>query len=161
VLASAAGALSERIGHSDVAFTTKHYVQHDLKADRQVANTLAELIIGGLASTEVADDEGARSRSRPVSIGQTKGRSLVRNRPLTLVSLVRSSSLKERAGVKGGFGLQFCGGMALGGMAAWPYGWLSLIGAGFVRAGWRVRDRAEPGRGAASQASLTRWSASR
>ena len=36
--------------------------------------------------------------------------------------LVRSSSLKERAGVKGGFGLQFCGGMAFaghGGMALW------------------------------------------
>jgi hypothetical protein len=34
----------------------------------------------------------------------------------------RSSSLKERAGVKGGFGLQFCGGMAFaghGGMALW------------------------------------------
>ena len=36
--------------------------------------------------------------------------------------LHRSSSLKERAGVKGGFGLQFCGGMAFaghGGMALW------------------------------------------
>ena len=35
---------------------------------------------------------------------------------------VTSSSLKERAGVKGGFGLQFCGGMAFaghGGMALW------------------------------------------
>jgi hypothetical protein len=35
---------------------------------------------------------------------------------------VRSSSLKERAGVKGGFGLQFCGVMAFaghGGMALW------------------------------------------
>jgi hypothetical protein len=32
----------------------KQYVQTDLEADRQVANTLAELIIGGtLASTEV------------------------------------------------------------------------------------------------------------
>jgi hypothetical protein len=34
----------------------------------------------------------------------------------------RSSSLKERAGVKGGFGLQLCGGMAFaghGGMALW------------------------------------------
>ncbi|HEY8042951.1 MAG TPA: hypothetical protein VIF35_01685 [Streptosporangiaceae bacterium] len=32
----------------------KQYVQTDLEADRQVANTLAELIIGGtLASTKV------------------------------------------------------------------------------------------------------------
>jgi hypothetical protein len=47
-------ALSKRIGHADVAFTMKQYVQTDLKADRQVANTLAELIIGGsLASTAV------------------------------------------------------------------------------------------------------------
>ena len=45
-------ALSQRIGHADVAFTMKQYVQTDLEADRQVANTLAELIIGGsLAST--------------------------------------------------------------------------------------------------------------
>jgi hypothetical protein len=48
-------ALSQRIGHSDVAFAMKQYVQTDLEADRQVANTLAELIIGGsLASTAVA-----------------------------------------------------------------------------------------------------------
>jgi integrase len=40
-------ALSQRIGHSDVAFTMKQYVHADLEADRQVANTLAELIIGG------------------------------------------------------------------------------------------------------------------
>jgi len=36
--------------------------------------------------------------------------------------MVRSSSLKERAGVKGGFGLQFCGVMVFGGhdgMALW------------------------------------------
>ena len=39
-----------------------------------------------------------------------------------LSSTKRSSSLKERAGVKGGCGLQFCGGMAFaghGGMALW------------------------------------------
>ncbi len=40
-------ALSKRIGHADVAFTMKQYVQTDLEADRQVANTLAELILGG------------------------------------------------------------------------------------------------------------------
>ena len=45
---------SRRIGHADVAFTGKQYVQTDLEADRRVATTLAELIIGGsLASTEV------------------------------------------------------------------------------------------------------------
>jgi hypothetical protein len=40
-------ALSHRIGHADAAFTMKQYVQTDLEADRQVANTLAALIIGG------------------------------------------------------------------------------------------------------------------
>jgi integrase len=49
-------ALSSRIGHADVAFTMKQYVQTDLEADRQVANTLAELIIGGL----LASVEGQR-----------------------------------------------------------------------------------------------------
>ena len=39
-------ALSKRIGHADVAFTMKQYVQTDLEADRQVANTLATLILG-------------------------------------------------------------------------------------------------------------------
>jgi integrase len=53
-------ALSKRIGHADVAFTMRQYVQTDLEADRQVANTLAELIIGGtlasaLLSTEPED----------------------------------------------------------------------------------------------------------
>ena len=53
-------ALSQRIGHADVAFTMKQYVQTDLEADRQVANTLAELIIGrALASLEVRTTEGA------------------------------------------------------------------------------------------------------
>jgi integrase len=47
-------ALSQRIGHADVAFTMRQYVQSDLDADRQVATTLAELIIGGvLASVPV------------------------------------------------------------------------------------------------------------
>jgi integrase len=52
-------ALSQRIGHADVAFTMKQYVQADLEADRQVANTLAELIIGGsLASVDLDHDQG-------------------------------------------------------------------------------------------------------
>ena len=51
-------ALSRRIGHADVAFTMKQYVQTDLEADRQVANTLAELIIGGsLASTARGEED--------------------------------------------------------------------------------------------------------
>jgi integrase len=50
-------ALSKRIGHADVAFTMKQYVQTDLEADREVANTLADLIIGGLLVTEI-DDQG-------------------------------------------------------------------------------------------------------
>jgi integrase len=40
--------LSERIGHSDVAFTMRQYVQTDLEVHRQVATTLAELIAGGV-----------------------------------------------------------------------------------------------------------------
>jgi integrase len=53
-------ALSKRIGHADVAFTMKQYVQTDLEADRRVANTLAELIIGGaLASLQVGTSQGA------------------------------------------------------------------------------------------------------
>jgi integrase len=50
-------ALSVRIGHADVAFTMKQYVQTDLETDRQVATALAELIIGGgLASVEIPDE---------------------------------------------------------------------------------------------------------
>jgi hypothetical protein len=38
-----------------VAFSSKRYVQTDLEADLQVANTLAELIIGGsLASVQIS-----------------------------------------------------------------------------------------------------------
>jgi integrase len=52
-------ALSQRIGHADVAFTMKQYVQTDLEVDRQVATTLAKLIIGGsLASTEITGEPG-------------------------------------------------------------------------------------------------------
>jgi integrase len=48
-------ALSKRIGHADVAFTMKQYVQTDLEADREVANTLADLILGGLLATDEID----------------------------------------------------------------------------------------------------------
>ena len=38
----------------------KQYVQADLEADRQVATTLAELIIGGsLSSMEIGTSQGA------------------------------------------------------------------------------------------------------
>jgi hypothetical protein len=54
-------ASARRIGYADVAFTTKQYVQTDLEAGRQVANTLAELILGGsLASSAVAYEAGGR-----------------------------------------------------------------------------------------------------
>lgn len=46
-------ALSQRIGHADVAFTMKQYVQTDLDADREVANTLAELIVGGWLASDI------------------------------------------------------------------------------------------------------------
>jgi integrase len=48
-------ALSERIGHSDVAFTMRQYVQTDLEVQRQVATTLAELITGGIVPALLAD----------------------------------------------------------------------------------------------------------
>jgi integrase len=52
-------ALSHGIGHSDVAFTMKQYVQTDLEATAR-SPTLAELIIGAaLASMEVRTTEGA------------------------------------------------------------------------------------------------------
>lgn len=48
-------ALSQRIGHADVAFTMRRYVQADLETDRQVANTLADLILGGMLASTVAE----------------------------------------------------------------------------------------------------------
>ncbi len=50
-------ALSQRIGHSDVAFTMRQYVQTDLEADREVANTLADLIVGGWLATDPREPE--------------------------------------------------------------------------------------------------------
>jgi hypothetical protein len=51
-------ALSQRVGHSDVAFTMRQYVETDLEADREVANTLAELIIGGTLWSDLAAGPG-------------------------------------------------------------------------------------------------------
>jgi hypothetical protein len=46
----------------------KQYVQTDLEADRQVANTLAELIIGGaLASFGITEKVERRDLGRPRS----------------------------------------------------------------------------------------------
>ena len=51
-------ALSVRLSHADVAFTMKQYVQADLEADRKVAQTLAELIVGGSLASVLVDPEG-------------------------------------------------------------------------------------------------------
>ena len=55
------------LGHSDVAFTMKRYVQTDLEVHRQVATTLAELILGGvlLSGVTAADASGERPHEAP------------------------------------------------------------------------------------------------
>ena len=53
--------LSKRIGHADVAFAMKQYVQTDFEADREVANTLADLILGGLLITDEIDGQGDKA----------------------------------------------------------------------------------------------------
>ena len=45
-----------------MALKMKQYVQTDLEADRQVANTLAELIIGGALASSVIPDEAREDR---------------------------------------------------------------------------------------------------
>ena len=75
----------------------KQYVQTDLEADRQVANTLAELIIGGsLASTALGDEDddhhlgetarGQASLANPLADHMKKVGSLFEKRPLALVA---------------------------------------------------------------------------
>ena len=55
-------ALSSRIGHADVAFTMRQYVQSDLEADRQVAAALADLIIGdSLASVDITGETSGQA----------------------------------------------------------------------------------------------------
>jgi integrase len=55
-------ALSSRIGHADVAFTMRQYVQSDLEVDRQVPAALAELIIGGSqASVDITRGTSGRA----------------------------------------------------------------------------------------------------
>jgi hypothetical protein len=60
-------ALSERIDHSDITFTLKQYVQTDLKVHRQVATTLAELILGRvlLSGVTAAEGNGERPHEAP------------------------------------------------------------------------------------------------
>jgi hypothetical protein len=59
----------------------KQYVQTDLEADRQVANTLAELIIGGsLASTAVGP------LANPLANHMLEALSLFEKGPLALVA---------------------------------------------------------------------------
>jgi hypothetical protein len=81
-------ALSKRIGHASVAFTMRQYVQTDLEADRQVANTLAELIIGGsLASTVLGETaRGQASLANPLANHMTEALSLFEKGPLALVA---------------------------------------------------------------------------
>src|SRR5215471_21870627 len=68
-------ALSERIGHSDVAFTMRQYVQTDLEAHRQVATALAELILG---SGVPALDPPAPRRDGPATARLLKPRAQIR-----------------------------------------------------------------------------------
>jgi len=60
------------IGHADVAFTMKQYVQTDLEANREVANTLADLISAGcsrrvtLSTRRPGTASNRRGGKRPV-----------------------------------------------------------------------------------------------
>ena len=95
-------ALSKRIGHADVAFTMKQYVQTDLEVDRQVATTLAALIIGGsLASTEITgEDQAATSAGTRVRRHEREPRLQIR-----LQTTCRGpSSIRERASELGSGG---------------------------------------------------------
>jgi hypothetical protein len=78
-------ALSRRIGHADVAFAIQQYVQTGL----EVANTLADLIIGGLLANGIdgQDDEhdGGAVWSVLANCMQ-EAVSLFERRPLSLVA---------------------------------------------------------------------------
>jgi integrase len=52
--------LSQYLGHAEVAFTLKQYVQTRLQAGRTVANAPSALIVGGsIASTQITDEARA------------------------------------------------------------------------------------------------------
>jgi hypothetical protein len=59
--------LSQRIGHSGVAFTMRQYVQTNLEVHRQVATTLAGLILGGLVSSESTAPRSANPSTQNVA----------------------------------------------------------------------------------------------
>ena len=84
-------ALSQRIGHADVAFTMKQYVQTDLEADRQVANTLAELNHRRRARLTGGQNDRRRRLSgrpcaNPLANLMQKALSLFEKGPLALVA---------------------------------------------------------------------------
>ena len=59
-------ALSTRIGHSDVAFTMRQYIETGLEADRQVANTLAALNLAAYLPQSAAHGHAApRTTAHP------------------------------------------------------------------------------------------------
>lgn len=57
-----AKALSQRAGHSSVAFTMTAYMHGDLDADRELADTMARLILPGALGPDL-DDEGDQPTS--------------------------------------------------------------------------------------------------
>jgi hypothetical protein len=66
-------ALSKRIGHADVAFTVKQYIQTGLEADRQVANTLAELGVSCVAFTSSVMLDTCGTQRRKTLIAWRRG----------------------------------------------------------------------------------------
>jgi hypothetical protein len=67
-------ALSQRSATRMSGSLLKQYVQADLEGDRQVAITLAELIIGDLLSLVAIEDEDATDR--PMRPDHDQGRSM-------------------------------------------------------------------------------------
>jgi hypothetical protein len=68
-------ALSQRVGHADVAFAMEQYAQADVEGDRQLAITLAELVIGDSLSLVAIEDEDATDR--PMRPDHDQGRSKI------------------------------------------------------------------------------------
>jgi hypothetical protein len=167
--------------------------QHDdyqpwIDNDRRLHELLARLEALGIAAFEADPRWQQRRRTSPAApadrpaepepappdnVGTTR---LTCGRPSTQPSYPQlrakredlsrwSSSLKERAGVKGVSACGFAVGWFLPGMAAWPYGWLSpdrcRVRASGLAGQGPGGARPRSGRAAAPQASLTRCPASR
>jgi len=49
-------ALSQRAGHASVAFTMTAYMHGDLDADRELADTMARLILPGALGPDLGDE---------------------------------------------------------------------------------------------------------